>query len=141
MARPWFQVGCSSATEPQQQGLSSSSRALHSCPAYSMDTPIVCTGLQWYVSDFILEIHAGRTGGRELKGLQCHPLCDRQKVDVPKSQLTFLEYVVRPTFEGAQRLCAHHVCSGPQKHRGCQAALGTHAAACTEAVGSPAVSH
>ena len=27
------------------------------------------------------------------------PLCDRHKVDVPKSQLTFLEYVVRPTFE------------------------------------------
>ena len=27
------------------------------------------------------------------------PLCDRDRVDVPKSQLTFLEYVVRPCFE------------------------------------------
>ena len=27
------------------------------------------------------------------------PLCDRHKVDVPKSQITFLEYVVKPTFE------------------------------------------
>jgi hypothetical protein len=33
------------------------------------------------------------------EGLSVSPLCDRQKVDVPKSQLTFLEYVVRPTFE------------------------------------------
>jgi hypothetical protein len=39
-------------------------------------------------------------GDREREeGLSVSPLCDRQKVDVPKSQLTFLEYVVRPTFE------------------------------------------
>ncbi len=39
-------------------------------------------------------------GDRErAEGLAVSPLCDRQKVDVPKSQLTFLEYVVRPTFE------------------------------------------
>ena len=39
-------------------------------------------------------------GDRERsEGLAVSPLCDRHKVDVPKSQLTFLEYVVRPTFE------------------------------------------
>ena len=39
-------------------------------------------------------------GDREqVEGLAVSPLCDRHKVDVPKSQLTFLEYVVRPTFE------------------------------------------
>ena len=39
-------------------------------------------------------------GDRErAEGLTASPLCDRQRVDVPKSQLTFLDYVVRPTFE------------------------------------------
>jgi hypothetical protein len=32
------------------------------------------------------------------------PLCDRERVDVPKSQLTFLEYVVRPCFEAVRSL-------------------------------------
>lgn len=27
------------------------------------------------------------------------PLCNKDKVDVPKSQITFLDYVVRPCFE------------------------------------------
>ncbi len=35
---------------------------------------------------------------REL-GLPVSLLCDRNRVEVPKSQLTFLEYVVKPMFE------------------------------------------
>jgi hypothetical protein len=32
------------------------------------------------------------------------PLCDRKRVDVPKSQVTFLDYVVRPCFEALKGL-------------------------------------
>ena len=31
-------------------------------------------------------------------------LCDRERNEVPKSQMTFLEYVVQPTFEAIQVL-------------------------------------
>ena len=31
-------------------------------------------------------------------------LCDREKVEVPKSQLAFLTYVVKPTFESLKGL-------------------------------------
>ena len=31
-------------------------------------------------------------------------LCDREKVEVPKSQLAFLTYVVKPTFESLRGL-------------------------------------
>ena len=32
------------------------------------------------------------------------PLCDRERVDVPKSQITFLDYVVAPCFEALRGL-------------------------------------
>lgn len=35
------------------------------------------------------------------------PLCDRERVQIPKSQLTFLDYVVRPSFEALRGLCPH----------------------------------
>lgn len=34
-----------------------------------------------------------------LAGISVSPLCDRENVDIPKTQLTFLEYVVRPSYE------------------------------------------
>ena len=38
------------------------------------------------------------------KGLPVSILCDRERNEVPKSQMTFLEYVVKPTFEAIQVL-------------------------------------
>ncbi len=50
--------------------------------------------LCWDTRSWVLQ------GDRErAEGMPVSPLCDRHKVDVPKSQITFLEYVVRPTFE------------------------------------------
>jgi len=44
-------------------------------------------------------------GDRERRAqLPVSPLCDKERVDVPKSQLTFLEYVVRPCFEALRGL-------------------------------------
>ena len=41
-------------------------------------------------------MHARMQGDREAaQGLCVSPLCDRARVDVPKSQMTFLDYVVR----------------------------------------------
>ena len=38
------------------------------------------------------------------RGLPISALCDRGKVEVPKSQLAFLTYVVKPTFEALKGL-------------------------------------
>lgn len=38
------------------------------------------------------------------RGLPVSILCDRDRNEVPKSQMTFLEYVVKPTFEAIQVL-------------------------------------
>ena len=47
----------------------------------------------------------GAQGDREAaEGLAVSPLCDRQHVDVPKSQITFLDYVVSPCFEALRGL-------------------------------------
>lgn len=44
-------------------------------------------------------------GDQEKKrGLAVSALCDRTKVEVPKSQLAFLTYVVKPTFEALKGL-------------------------------------
>ena len=44
-------------------------------------------------------------GDREAaEGLAVSPLCDRERVDVPKSQITFLDYVVAPCFEALRGL-------------------------------------
>ena len=44
-------------------------------------------------------------GDREAaQGLPVSPLCDRGRVDVPKSQITFLDYVVLPCFEALRGL-------------------------------------
>ena len=48
---------------------------------------------------------AGLQGDLERsKGLPVSILCDRERNEVPKSQMTFLEYVVKPTFEAIQVL-------------------------------------
>lgn len=48
---------------------------------------------------------AGMQGDAEKKrGMPVSPLCDRDKVEVPKSQLAFLTYVVKPTFEALKGL-------------------------------------
>ena len=44
------------------------------------------------------------------RGMAVSPLCDRDKVEVPKSQLAFLTYVVKPTFEALKGLA--HVTAG-----------------------------
>lgn len=47
----------------------------------------------------------GMQGDAEKKrGIPVSPLCDRDKVEVPKSQLAFLTYVVKPTFEALKGL-------------------------------------
>ena len=47
-------------------------------------------------------------GDQERKrGLPVSPLCDRERVQIPKSQLTFLDYVVKPSFEALRGLCPH----------------------------------
>lgn len=47
----------------------------------------------------------GVQGDAEKKrGIPVSPLCDRDKVEVPKSQLAFLTYVVKPTFESLKGL-------------------------------------
>lgn len=38
------------------------------------------------------------------RGMPVSALCDREKVEVPKSQLAFLNYVVKPTFEALKGL-------------------------------------
>lgn len=44
-------------------------------------------------------------GDQEKKrGMAVSALCDRDKVEVPKSQLAFLTYVVKPTFEALKGL-------------------------------------
>lgn len=48
---------------------------------------------------------AGLQGDLERsRGLPVSILCDRERNEVPKSQMTFLEYVVKPTFEAIQVL-------------------------------------
>ena len=47
----------------------------------------------------------GMQGDAERKrGMPVSVLCDREKVEVPKSQLAFLTYVVKPTFEALEGL-------------------------------------
>jgi hypothetical protein len=38
------------------------------------------------------------------RGMPVSALCDREKVEVPKSQVAFLTYVVKPTFEALKGL-------------------------------------
>ena len=56
-------------------------------------------------SDLPGSAFAGLQGDLERsKGLPVSILCDRERNEVPKSQMTFLEYVVKPTFEAIQVL-------------------------------------
>jgi 3'5'-cyclic nucleotide phosphodiesterase len=46
-----------------------------------------------------------RQGDKEREcGMSVSPLCDRDRVSVPKSQLTFLDYVVKPSYEALHDL-------------------------------------
>lgn len=58
--------------------------------------------LQWtqrVVTEFFNQGDAERK-----RGMPVSALCDREKVEVPKSQLAFLTYVVKPTFESLKGL-------------------------------------
>ncbi|KAL3132327.1 hypothetical protein ABBQ32_008905 [Trebouxia sp. C0010 RCD-2024] len=64
-----------------------------------------CADIANPAKPLILALQWTERGDAEKKrGIPVSPLCDRDKVEVPKSQLAFLTYVVKPTFEALKGL-------------------------------------
>lgn len=58
--------------------------------------------LQW--TERVVTEFFNQGDAEKKRGIPVSPLCDRDKVEVPKSQLAFLTYVVKPTFEALKGL-------------------------------------
>ncbi|KAK9820126.1 hypothetical protein WJX72_006367 [[Myrmecia] bisecta] len=62
-------------------------------------------GQQW--TDRVMQEFFSQGDKERERGLPVSPLCDREKVQVPKSQMTFLDYVVKPSYEALKWLAPH----------------------------------
>ncbi|CAL8461903.1 g1434 [Coccomyxa elongata] len=74
---------------------------VHCCDIGNPAKPLKYS-LQW--TERIMAENFAQGDRERREALPVSPLCDRERVDVPKSQLTFLEYVVRPCFEALRAL-------------------------------------
>ncbi|KAK9908731.1 hypothetical protein WJX75_002027 [Coccomyxa subellipsoidea] len=95
------QLGPELQSWPEEKKQRALQMIVHCCDIGNPAKPLEYS-LQW--TNRIMAENFAQGDRERREGLPVSPLCDRERVDVPKSQLTFLEYVVRPCFEAVRSL-------------------------------------